>query len=156
MDSAAKPNPEEVPTTNLERAKYLWEEYKYRHDLIWRLLFRVTFVAVVLTITPFTINKSIRDRVHDWLILLPILAILLAAGSWVLLATEFRLFQPIDKLYRWFRERALEGDLPIPQAGALRKISQKKHDFFTCIVYLYPLLLIALIALAFAAFVVTG
>jgi hypothetical protein len=50
----------------------------------------------------------------------------------------------------------LEGDLPIPQAGALRKITQKKHDFFTCIVYLYPLLLIALIALAFAAFVVTG
>ena len=29
----------------LELAKYLWEEFKYRHDLIWRLLFRVTAVA---------------------------------------------------------------------------------------------------------------
>ena len=24
----------------LELAKYLWEEYRYRHDLIWRLLFQ--------------------------------------------------------------------------------------------------------------------
>jgi hypothetical protein len=157
MDSAAKPSSEVVPMTNLDRANYLWEEYKYRHYLIWKLLFRVTFVAVVLTITPFTISKPIRDRVHDWLILLPILAILLAAGSCVLLATEFWLFRPIDTLYRWFREHALEGELPTLQTDALQEISQKKkHDFFTWIVYLYPLLLIALIALAFAAFVVTG
>ena len=52
MDSAAKPSSEVVPMTNLDRANYLWEEYKYRHYLIWKLLFRVTFVAVVLTITP--------------------------------------------------------------------------------------------------------
>ena len=88
--------------TNLDRANYLWEEYKYRHDLIWKLLFRVAFVAAVLTITPFTISKPIRDRVHDWLTLLPILAILLAVGSCVLLATEFWLFRPIDTLYRGF------------------------------------------------------
>ena len=76
--------------SNLESAKYLWEEYRYRHDLIWRLLFRLTLVAVLLTITPFTINQSIRDRVGGWLTLLPILAILLAAGSGVLLEAEFK------------------------------------------------------------------
>lgn len=31
MDSAAKPSSEVVPMTNLDRANYLWEEYKYRH-----------------------------------------------------------------------------------------------------------------------------
>ena len=103
--------------TNLDRANYLWEEYKYRHDLIWKLLFRVTFVAVVLTITPFTISKPIRDGVHDWLTLLPILAILLAVGSCVLLATEFWLFRPIDTLYRWFRGlRPLPCHRPRPRA----------------------------------------
>ena len=141
--------------SNLERAKYLWEEFRYRHDLIWRLLFRLTLVAVLLTITPFTINQSIRDRVDGWLTLLPILAILLAAGSGVLLATEFKLFAPIDNLYRWYREQALEG-LPDEQADELRKLSQKKFDFFKLIVLLYPPLLVILIALAFAAFVVTG
>jgi hypothetical protein len=144
------------PMSNLERAQYLWQEYQYRHDLIWKLLFRITFVAVLLTITPFTINKSIRDRVDGWLTLLPILAILLAAGSWRLLATEFRLFAPIDELYRWYRERALEETLPCRQADELRKLGQKNFDFFKLIVFVYPPLLLVLIALAFAAFVVTG
>ncbi len=130
--------------SNLESAKYLWEEYRYRHDLIWRLLFRLTLVAVLLTITPFTINQSIRDRVGGWLTLLPILAILLAAGSGVLLAAEFKLFAPIDSLYRWYREQALEG-LPEYQADELQKLSQKKFDFFKLIVLLYPPLLIILI-----------
>jgi hypothetical protein len=142
--------------SNLENAKYLWEEYRYRHDLIWRLLFRLTFVAVLLTITPFTINQAIRHRVDGWLTLLPILAILLAVGSGFLLVNEFRLFSPIDDLYRWYREQALEG-LPDEQARELKKISEKKKfDLFKVIVLAYPPVLVVLIALAFAAFVVTG
>ena len=144
------------PISNLERAGYLWQEYQYRHDLIWKLLFRITFIAVLLTITPFTISTSIRDRVDGWLTLLPILAILLVVGSWRLLVTEFQLFQPIDKLYRWYRERALEQYLPSKQRKALRKISKKGFDFFHLIVFAYPPLLLVLIALAFAAFVITG
>ena len=143
--------------SNLERAKYLWEEYKYRHDLIWRLLFRVTFVAVLLTITPFTINKSIRDRVDGWLTLLPILAILLVVGSWLLLVTEFRLFAPIDKLYRGYRDGALDGPRSLyRQEDALRKLRHKKIDFFKLIIFAYPPLLLVLVALAFAAFLLTG
>jgi hypothetical protein len=155
-DDSDRRLPAENPMFNVERAQYLWEEFQYRHDLIWKLLFRITFVAVLLTITPFTINKSIRDRVDGWLILLPILAILLAAGSWRLLATEFRLFAPIDELYRWYREQALEEALPCRQVDELRKLRQKKFDFFKLIVFVYPPLLIVLIGLAFAAFMVTG
>ena len=46
----------------LELARYLWEEYKYRHDLIWRLLFRVTAVAALLSIAPFTISDTAGQR----------------------------------------------------------------------------------------------
>ncbi len=155
--------PAENSMSNLERARYLWEEYHYRHDLIWRLLFRITFVAVLLTIIPFTINPSIRDRVDGWLTLLPILAILLTVGSWRLLVTEFQLFAPIDKLYRWYRERALkelllypQGDALHPQGDALRELGRKPFDFFKLIVFAYPPLLLVLIALAFTAFLVTG
>jgi hypothetical protein len=155
MDSPAKPNSEGVPTASLDFAN-LWEEYRYRHDLIWRLLFRITFVAVVLTITPFTINDSIRNRVGGWLILLPALAILLAFGSWRLLVIEFRLFEPIDNLYRWFRARAVKELRPPDDLATALAFGPKEHDFFRTIVYAYPGLLILLIGSAFAAFVFTS
>ena len=61
-DDSDRRLPAENPVSNLERAQYLWEEFQYRHDLIWKLLFRITFVAVLLTITPFTINTSIQGQ----------------------------------------------------------------------------------------------
>lgn len=85
--------------------KYLWEEYRYMHDLIWRLLFRITLVAALLSITPYTINDAIRHRTACWIYLLPVLAFLLALGGWLLLVKEFQLFQPIDKLYRNFESK---------------------------------------------------
>jgi hypothetical protein len=35
-----------------EVATYLWQEYQYRHDLVWQLTFRVTAVATLLLIAP--------------------------------------------------------------------------------------------------------
>jgi hypothetical protein len=64
MNSAVKLNSEPDQAADLDRATYLWEEYMYRHDLILRLLFRITFVTVALSITPFTINDSVR-RVYS-------------------------------------------------------------------------------------------
>ncbi len=55
MDESTQSLPQKL--ADLERAKYLWEEYRYRHDLIWRLLFRMTAVAVLLSIAPFTIDE---------------------------------------------------------------------------------------------------
>jgi hypothetical protein len=86
-------------TDSVELAKYLWEEYKYRHDLIWRLLFRVTSVAALLSIAPFTINDLIREAVGVWVKFLPALAIGLVGVSWILLWDEFRLFRPVDRQY---------------------------------------------------------
>jgi len=156
--SAAEPNGKGGLANGLERTKQLWEEYRYRHDLIWRLLFRITFVAVLLSIAPFTINDSVRQRVGFWIYSLPVLAFLLVLGGWLLLVKEFWLFQPIDNLYRYFRKRALEEQLPYPLTYDLRTISQKckKRDIFRLIVFLYPAALLLLIVVTFGAFVWTG
>jgi hypothetical protein len=69
----------------LEVAKYLWEEYKYRHDLIWRLLFRITAVATLLSIVPFTISDKAESRAHDLVKYLPVLAAGLVLASWAVL-----------------------------------------------------------------------
>ncbi|CAN5889612.1 hypothetical protein BH18ACI4_BH18ACI4_01590 [soil metagenome] len=37
----------------LETLQLLWEEYKYRHDLVWRVIFQLTTAIVVLSIIPY-------------------------------------------------------------------------------------------------------
>jgi long-chain acyl-CoA synthetase len=66
ISSEGRPDSEER-SFRVARATYLWEEYKYRHDLIWRLLFRITTVAVILSIAPFTINTLVQSRVGVWI-----------------------------------------------------------------------------------------
>lgn len=95
-------NPAGTPTNEsveVQRAQYLWEEYHYRHDLIWRLLFRMTAVAVLLAITPFTINDVAEDNAGDWVLALPVLAVVLVAVSARVLSIELALFSPIDRVY---------------------------------------------------------
>jgi hypothetical protein len=63
MDPAAEHDPAKDPMASVELAKYLWEEYRYRHALIWRLLFRTTAVAALLSIAPFTIDDFAESKV---------------------------------------------------------------------------------------------
>jgi hypothetical protein len=102
------------PDTSLEFAKYLWEEYRYRHDLIWRLLFRLTAVAVLLSIVPFTISDSVRENVGFAVNLLPAAALVLILASWGLLIAEWRRFEPINRDYRETQERVRQ-ELLVPQ-----------------------------------------
>jgi len=122
---------------SVELAKYLWEEYKYRHDLIWRLMFRVTGVAVLLSIVPFTIDDLVKDEAGVWVEFLPALAIALVLASWPLLWAEFRLFRPIDKQYVEVQQDAV--------GKSLRE--HRKIDSFKWIVLLGPLVMVILTAI---------
>src|SRR5687767_327771 len=95
------------PLADVERAKYLWEEYRYRHDLIWRLLFRMTSVAVLLSIAPFTIDDLAKEKAGAWVNALPALALTLVAISWLVLLFELRLFDPIDRVYTAFQDEVV-------------------------------------------------
>jgi hypothetical protein len=105
-DSTRKSTPQ---LADVERAKYLWEEYRYRHDLIWRLLFRMTAVAVLLSIAPFTIDDLVKETAGAWVNALPALALALVAISWIVLLFELKLFNPIDRAYTAAQEQAIGG-----------------------------------------------
>lgn len=36
-----------------ERLLYLWSEYKYRHELVWNVPFKITFSAVLFSYLPY-------------------------------------------------------------------------------------------------------
>ena len=124
----------EVPDHDLEVAKYLWEEFKYRHDLIWRLLFRVTAVAALISIVPFTIGNLAESRAHDLVKYLPVLATGLVLSGWAVLLVELRLFTPVNRRYVEAQRDAV---------GKVRK-GGWLDGLFVWVVRLYPGLLLAL------------
>jgi hypothetical protein len=88
------------PTSDVELLKQLWEEYRYRHHLIWELLFKVTTAAVILSATPFGINDLTRERAGEWVVWLPLVAAFLVLASFLPLRTENKRFQEVKKVYR--------------------------------------------------------
>jgi hypothetical protein len=92
----------------LKIATYLWDEYRYRHDLVWQLVFRVTAVATALLIAPFLASASLRAVLRGWLLFLPGLAILVILIGYYVLACELGLLKKIREAYREGQNRALE------------------------------------------------
>ena len=141
---------------NLEYPKYpklegaaegstLWDEYKYRHDLIWRHLIRSTWALVVLV----TVRYSTAFKLTIWLV---IVAWVVALGYWVVtlftVEPELRLYLQIKNLHR---------ERQVHYFGLHEKPTQKKPmqtndtmkwgkvflvDHFSCRVGIYLLLLL--------------
>jgi len=88
-------------------ATYLWDEYRYRHDLVWQLVFRVTAVATALLIAPFLASGSVRAILREGLLFLPGLAILVILIGYYVLACELRLLKKIRDAYREVQNRAM-------------------------------------------------
>ena len=91
--TAMEPVRAKSPDHELELDEYLREEYTFRHDLIWRLLFRVTVVAALVSIVPFTMSDTAASRAGGLVKFLPALAIGLVLVSWIVTLVELHLFR---------------------------------------------------------------
>jgi hypothetical protein len=91
----------------LERGKLLWEEYKYRHDLVWRLNFRVTGAAVLLSVAPYA-NQDIVKAVGRWIVAAPALAVVLVVVTIPMTLIEISLFRKVRDEY-WKLQKELFG-----------------------------------------------
>ena len=56
----------------MQKAQVLWNEYKYRHDLVWRVLFQVTAAAVILSVAPHLAPKDVVYYLRLWLLAAPV------------------------------------------------------------------------------------
>jgi hypothetical protein len=92
-------------TTNLEKAKLIWDEYKYRHEHCWKLIFQITAAVVAVSIIPFT-NVEIATSLRYWIVALPALGFALILFSLPRMNNELDL---LDKIRR--RHRELQRDL---------------------------------------------
>jgi hypothetical protein len=115
LDSKPQSGHGQGSTSRVEVAQYLWQESAYRHDLIWRLLFRVTAVATTLAIAPFGVENLVARQVGLWIAFLPVLAVLMVVGSWPLVHTEVRRFQEVKGFTRKVQDEGWANRY-IPQA----------------------------------------
>jgi hypothetical protein len=140
----------------LSVATYLWEEYRYRHDLVWRLLFRVTSVAVLLLFVPFLTNDSVRDVADNWILVPPAIAILVVLMGIVELGLEMRLFERVKDAYREVQDVVLmDVKAWMPHSLKQSARTEKSIDFrFAWLVRLYLWLLLLASVLTFV-FVLT-
>jgi hypothetical protein len=83
----------------LDRLKFLWEEYKYRHELCWKLIFQITVAVVAILVIPYT-KENIAKSIGDWILALPAIAFILALFSRKRVSRELFILQIIRKKYR--------------------------------------------------------
>jgi hypothetical protein len=89
----------------LEKAKLIWDEYKYRHEHCWKLIFQITAAVVALSVIPFT-KDEITTSLGYWIVALPALGFALTLFSLRRMSHELDL---LDKIRQ--RHRELQADL---------------------------------------------
>jgi|SRR5215204_3713426 len=88
------------PEDQLKRIPVLWEEYKYRHDLCWRVMFRLTSAVIILAIVPY-VYKSVFQTLPGWVLWVPaLLAVALTVFGIVLMKSELDVFRRVKDEYR--------------------------------------------------------
>src|SRR5215211_1732949 len=90
---------EKATNVNGQKATALWEEYKHRHDLIWRLVFQVTTAAVILSVVPYIAPMGVRFYLKGWIMLAPVLATVLMGFSLAVADHELKLLAKIRGPY---------------------------------------------------------
>jgi hypothetical protein len=104
------PPKERYPSTTLQKCQYLWDEYKYRHDLIWQRIFRFTTAVVLISIIPY-VQQQIASLLDIGILIAPVLATLLAVFVRIVIRNELEVFRRIKTAYRRQQNKLLDDDL---------------------------------------------
>ena len=76
------PRPVATPSSatfadSIDAGELLWEEYKYRHDLVWRLVFQLTTAVILINTAPY-LKDNVTKGIGWPMLAVPALAIALA------------------------------------------------------------------------------
>jgi hypothetical protein len=97
-----------------QRLTYLWTQYKYRHELCWQAIYKITVAVILLGIVPYIaktyVSAELMTFVHNLLWVPPFLAMCLAGFGMFVVNNELRLFAA-TKLAHYRLESQLFGTL---------------------------------------------
>ena len=96
-----------VDSDALALAKLTWDEYKYRHELCWNLIFKITLVTATLSIIPYLKNEII-PKAELLVFFTPLIGIGVSAIGGYRLYKELKLLDKIRNLHRAFQKKTFD------------------------------------------------
>jgi hypothetical protein len=96
--------PDDYPSTEgfadgIDAGRLLWDEYKYRHDIIWKLVFQLTTAVILINTAPYLEDDVTRGLGYAMLAV-PAIAIVLAWLGVLRLTREHVLLDEVRKRHQ--------------------------------------------------------
>jgi Na+/glutamate symporter len=104
-----------------EALKQLWEEYKYRHDLCWKIILQVTLGSVALAALPY-VEMRVVETLRYGILGVPFLAIAFVGFGLGVLLNELDELDLVKTRYREERKACL--DVPIAGRSHFRLLAK--------------------------------
>ena len=92
---------------SMSELHYLWEEYKYRHQLCWSAIYQVTIAVLVLAVVPYT-KDSLTALLKYWMLVPPAIGAVFALFGIFLVRNELALFAKVKLAYHTLRDKFLD------------------------------------------------
>ena len=115
-----------VNFSGADKLSALWEEYRYRHDLVWRILVTSAILVTTLSIIPYT-SSEVAQAYKNWILLAPLGSLIAVILSAKVLEREVELMDAVYKKYDAISNELLEID---------HKLQHGKSRFSTKVVLL--------------------
>jgi len=125
---------------------HLWDEYKYRHDLVWRVALRLTFVVASLSVIPY-VNASLTTQMPHLMLVPPCVAVVLALFGSAVIVNEYCLLATIKKAYRRLQRQFFEQTFRCLDDEGIPK--QSRTHLFPVFLGVYLICLVGLAILNF-------
>lgn len=144
QDHKDEGNKDECKKPDFEGPKFLWDEYKYRHELIWKYVFQITASVVVVSSIPYTETAIKAGKVLGWVLVAPpLLGVLLTVYAMLRMYRELKILDRIRTKHRenhyklfeiCYSPKACPPKMPVEsQAGEeksnLRKCQPERSTF---------------------------
>ena len=89
----------EFQNESLDEARFLWDEYRYRHEHCWNLVFKITAAVVAILIVPY-VKPEITQAVGRLIMALPVTALALVLFSYYRLERELDVLAKVKNAHR--------------------------------------------------------
>lgn len=87
-----------------EDAEFIWDEYKYRHQHIWKLIFQITTAVIAVSIVPYISNETIVHTLRWFIAVLPGVGAGIVFFGWTRLSKEICAMDELKKRHRLFQK----------------------------------------------------